>query len=481
LTERIDYIQEIPSILLRELKEGTIIPVIGAGFSRNAQSSSPDRIPPTWKKLGKLFGDELQDYDYKDDPLESISLYCDRNGKGYLYERLHEYLCIDHISPGPAHRKFTELPFELIITTNFDCLLEDAFRNGKKPYAKIYSSKDYSVYRSKRRKILKIHGDVENFDSIVVTKKQYELVSMDNSLYKYILKTLIVDKTLLFIGYSLSDPDFLALLKEVKSDLQDYWRRPFALLINPSPDIIDKFRELEVTPVVITNSKQTHNEIFTELFQQVLDYINTPNSSKFSYSQSHTVNSGFASKLKPKDLRLNYENEAQVIERFNVSTPTSTTNNNANNSYSYTHDICSENLKAKFYNKLYEIDTMPSYLLKYESPDIISLRQLWLNEFTDIDEDDFLNCVRGWTSQDFSLFNYDSRYGTIGLTDKGRTNLRNFIHQKSAGKSLASRWGLHETGLISYPYNSSFTICQVCNARFVSTQGYRAHFSLMHR
>ncbi len=157
------------------------------------------------------------DYDYDGDPVKSISKYEKIHHKNSLIRKMSEFLFITESAPDSAHEKFSKLPFEIIVTTNFDNLLEKSFDKNNITYSKIYNSEDYSLQQEQQRKILKIPGDFENRNSIVVTQKDYlKVKKRKKSLYKYILPTLFNRYTLLFIGYSLSDPDFNKLLEEVR-------------------------------------------------------------------------------------------------------------------------------------------------------------------------------------------------------------------------------------------------------------------------
>jgi hypothetical protein len=65
--------------------EGQWLPLIGAGFSRNAVVESGD-LPPDWKNLGKFLAEQLPDFDNYLSPLEVISAYehaygCRTSGK----------------------------------------------------------------------------------------------------------------------------------------------------------------------------------------------------------------------------------------------------------------------------------------------------------------------------------------------------------------------------------------------------------------
>lgn len=99
-----------------------------------------------------------------------------------------------------------------IITTNWDDFFErecmiDAFS---------YDG-DVAFLDAASRRLLKIHGSISNFGSLVATeddyKKSYKRLN-DGPLGAY-LKSLIARKTVIYVGYSLSDHNYLRLLKNI--------------------------------------------------------------------------------------------------------------------------------------------------------------------------------------------------------------------------------------------------------------------------
>ncbi len=270
----ISYLSKIPPPFLTELLEQAIIPVIGAGFSSNAKMASPGKKIPMWNELGELFAKAIKDDNYDGDPVKSISRYEEKHDKNSLIRKLSEFLYISESAPDTAHTKFSKLPFEMVVTTNFDNLLETSFTKNDISYFKIYNSVDYSLQQGQQKKILKIHGDFENRDTIVLTDADYNQVEKrEHSLYEHILPSLFNRFTLLFIGYSLSDPDFNKILEEVRLDLKKYFRKPYALLVNRPQSCIEKFQQKGIIPITINDSSKNDNEIFAKLFEELSMYI----------------------------------------------------------------------------------------------------------------------------------------------------------------------------------------------------------------
>lgn len=103
------------------------------------------------------------------------------------------------------HKMIIELDFPLIYTTNFDRWLEHAYDHYKKPYTKITNVADITQIESGRTQIIKFHGDFDDDSSIVLTESSFfNRLDFETSL-DIKLRSDSLEKSVLFIGYSLSD------------------------------------------------------------------------------------------------------------------------------------------------------------------------------------------------------------------------------------------------------------------------------------
>jgi hypothetical protein len=116
------YLNKFPKPLLEDLVTGRWLPIVGAGFSRNAVLP-PQKQMPLWPELGQLLTAELREFE-PSSPLDAISAYEHEYGRPKLIERLSELLYIDQARPGEAHKAFCSIQFDIVCTTNFDFLLE---------------------------------------------------------------------------------------------------------------------------------------------------------------------------------------------------------------------------------------------------------------------------------------------------------------------------------------------------------------------
>jgi NAD-dependent SIR2 family protein deacetylase len=107
------------------------LPILGAGISATAQTED-GRRPPGWAELAKKLAKDLHGVDSAN-PIDAISSYGDLYSRPNLVERLSELLLVNDIEPGDVHRAFAQVPFDIVVTTNVDFLLERAYAGQRRP------------------------------------------------------------------------------------------------------------------------------------------------------------------------------------------------------------------------------------------------------------------------------------------------------------------------------------------------------------
>ena len=217
--------------LFEKIKKGNTILFLGAGASiTNKTFLSKDIIQLYEEKIGKNL--ETEDIIEFVDILQTNSWF-DRNDFDNFVETL-----LRRLEVGEAHRSIINMPWNQIITTNYDVLLEHAYdesRDTNELELKTIRSKEESFYTadSSQIKYIKLNGCISD-------KSKYPLVfsSQDfeesNSFYNEIFNSLkgLSDRiTFLSIGYSYSDK--LASFILNKMDSTNYRRRRILYNVDP--------------------------------------------------------------------------------------------------------------------------------------------------------------------------------------------------------------------------------------------------------
>jgi hypothetical protein len=129
------------------------------------------------------------------------------------------------------------------VTTNWDTYFEDCC--AATPFIE---DRDIALWEVADRKVLKIHGSISNFGSIVATRTDYNSCKarLDNGILGAHLKSLLATRSTIFIGYSLRDDDFLQIYDSVRGALNDFHRQAFFVAPNISDDDRERLRGMNL-------------------------------------------------------------------------------------------------------------------------------------------------------------------------------------------------------------------------------------------
>jgi hypothetical protein len=149
----------------------------------------------------------------------------------------------DALKTSRVHQLICELEFPILYTTNFDRNLETAFAMHGRDFVKIVNAKDVARVRDGVSQIVKFHGDFDDDQSIVIAETDYlDRLSFESPLdIKF--RSDALGKTILFVGYSLTDLNIRFLLHR----LWKTWRasgferdRPQSYVFMLRPDPIEQ-------------------------------------------------------------------------------------------------------------------------------------------------------------------------------------------------------------------------------------------------
>ena len=115
--------------------------------------------------------------------------------------------------PTEVHRSIVDTPYACVLTTNFDTLIEDAYaawgRHGRpKAPTGIELANHGTLLLDRTFFVLKAHGTLEDSASLVFTSDDYRRISFATPAFEAMLSAIFLSYALLFVGYSLGDPNF---------------------------------------------------------------------------------------------------------------------------------------------------------------------------------------------------------------------------------------------------------------------------------
>jgi hypothetical protein len=230
-------------------------PPDGSGYAY-AESERPPGVDELAEKLADVceFTRSFPREKYpKEYPLSlaRVALFADTptgGGRHRLVERLGSFVQ-EGKQPSPALCALAQMPFKVIVTTNFDTLFETALvRCNKAPVRLVYNpdpgrpTEDVTKEPTADRPIVfKIHGDFERPESIVITDEDYiTFVQRMGESDRYHPVPLTVREKMrkwptLFVGYSLRDYNLRLLFRTLRWRI-DEARFPLSFSVDRGPD-----------------------------------------------------------------------------------------------------------------------------------------------------------------------------------------------------------------------------------------------------
>ncbi len=267
------------------LEGGRAIPFLGAGASladrpEGAAWTEQAAFPPRGSELSALLAEEANFQDVSTDPrdredlLKAAAYFEQQSGRDELRLRLH-HLLSRPFPPGRLHRYLASLKaLRLIVTTNYDTLIERAFAAAGEPFDLVVQPKESDETGSSvlwrrageseakcvlfddlertpidlqtTRVIYKMHGSVDDsaqgeHDNFIVTEDDYidflSRMTTGTAVPKSFLRH-FRGRSFLFLGYSLSDWNLRVVLRnlgrEFEAQSQRSGRKHWAIQQQPS-------------------------------------------------------------------------------------------------------------------------------------------------------------------------------------------------------------------------------------------------------
>ena len=231
----------------KELLEENVAIFAGAGMSAGAGFVN-------WSELLRPIAEELGlDVDKENDLVALAQFHCNDNGnnRSQLNQRLIEEFSRE-AKETENHKILCRLPIRTYWTTNYDKMIESALdKSGK--IADVKYTKDHLSTTKPRRDavVYKMHGDVDHANQAVLTKDDYERYHVKMDQYLANLKSDLISKTFIFIGFSFTDPNLDYILSRVRVAYEGSQRRHYCFI-----KVIEKEQNEEPADFEYRNKKQ---------------------------------------------------------------------------------------------------------------------------------------------------------------------------------------------------------------------------------
>lgn len=120
----------------------------------------------------------------------------------------------DKYNPSALFDVLLSLDPRVVFTTNYDKLFEIASRNGFATHTFDSSGLSHDLRRG-MPVLVKLHGSTDSINEIVLTRTDYARIMQGRHQVFDALAALSLTSTILFVGYSLDDPDIQLVLQAV--------------------------------------------------------------------------------------------------------------------------------------------------------------------------------------------------------------------------------------------------------------------------
>jgi hypothetical protein len=142
-----------------------------------------------------------------------------------------------HIKPTLAHYFLLSLPVRLVLTTNFDDLVEKTLTGLRRdPRVIVEPEEVVQTAVPELPAVVKFHGDANTGRHIVLTRDDFDGFFRTHPVMASFLQGLLLNQTFLFFGYGLRDPNTRQIYSEVAHLLHGAGRAAFAVSVDAPSD-----------------------------------------------------------------------------------------------------------------------------------------------------------------------------------------------------------------------------------------------------
>jgi tetratricopeptide (TPR) repeat protein len=219
---------DIDSVLVERFAHGNGTVFVGAGISLGSRL-------PSWSELMSHLRTDLgKEISPSTDYLHIAELFETKHGRSVLVQYLKDRLGDVRFQLTKTHELIVGLPVQRIYTTNFDTLLEQASQKKQINRNVIFNTSHVGLSDTSTLSIVKLHGDLGDPNSIVISARDFYSYLEKNPAVADLLKVELQTHTVLFLGYSFSDPNLGMILGNAA--VQSGSSRPllYSLQFNPS-------------------------------------------------------------------------------------------------------------------------------------------------------------------------------------------------------------------------------------------------------
>jgi hypothetical protein len=173
--------------------------------------------------------------------------------------------------PTLAHFLITAVGARNLITTNYDHLLEDALAACRHATLKVTSVAQVPRTAGLERvNVVKFHGDADEGPDVIISTDDYRHFFKNHPAFDLLLSGLLLNQSFLFLGYSLSDPNFIQIYNRIANVLGAARRPAFATSFTP-PDAGPDKELARVSVVPFSSNIHEQTQLLWRWLDQLID------------------------------------------------------------------------------------------------------------------------------------------------------------------------------------------------------------------
>lgn len=232
----------LPKYFVEQIKAKNVILFLGAGASFGALHPAGLKMP-NGQELADLIAEKYLGESYKGKNLSYVSELAINESS--LFDVQHYiYELISPFTPAEHHIKISNFPWNKIFTTNYDFIIENAYKGNKDSVQNLFpvvrNTPEYQIHHNEKSlTYFKLHGclSIVNDSELPLILTIDQFINYQNGRERLFdrLLSLAYDYPILFVGYSLSDPNIRSILQKV-----DALKGGKALSYIVSPTITDE-------------------------------------------------------------------------------------------------------------------------------------------------------------------------------------------------------------------------------------------------
>lgn len=233
-------IQQFIKSYAEDISDGTAVVFAGAGLSVSSGYVN-------WAELMREIANELGLSVDRESNLVAVAQYHlnERRNRTRINQTLIDEFSTDH-AVNENHEILARLPIGTYWTTNYDRMIESALESaGRIVDVKYTVNSLKTTKRGRDATVYKMHGDVSDPDNAVLTKDDYEGYFRECEPFVTALSGDLVSKTVLFIGFSFTDPNIDYILSRIRVVLRQRPKQHYCILRRESRKLREKAVDFE--------------------------------------------------------------------------------------------------------------------------------------------------------------------------------------------------------------------------------------------